>query len=120
MAGLMKLACLVLACMIVAGPITSKAALSCGTVNTNVAACIGYLTVGALPRACCTGVSKLNSIARTTPDRQQACRCLKTAASALGSGLNAGRAAGLPKACGVNVPFPISLLTRCINCNSVK
>ncbi|CAF1810361.1 unnamed protein product [Brassica napus] len=66
---------------------------------------------GPLPRACCTGVSKLNSIARTTPDRQQACRCLKTAASALGSGLNAGRAAGLPKACGVNVPFPISLLT---------
>ncbi|KAG2289869.1 hypothetical protein Bca52824_049473 [Brassica carinata] len=80
MAGLVKLACLVLALH------------DCG-------------------RACCTGVSKLNSIARTTPDRQQACRCLKTAASALGSGLNAGRAAGLPKACGVNVPFPISLLT---------
>uniref|UniRef100_M4CLL1 Non-specific lipid-transfer protein n=1 Tax=Brassica campestris TaxID=3711 RepID=M4CLL1_BRACM len=115
MAGLVKLACLVLACMIVAGPITSKAALSCGTVNTNVAACIGYLTQGGpLPRACCTGVSKLNSIARTTPDRKQACRCLKTAASALGSGLNAGRAAGLPKACGVNVPFPIS---TSINCN---
>ena len=49
MAGLVKLACLVLACMIVAGPITSKAALSCGTVNTNVAACIGYLTVGPFP-----------------------------------------------------------------------
>ncbi|KAG2326453.1 hypothetical protein Bca52824_009181 [Brassica carinata] len=118
MAGLVKLACLVLACMIVAAPITSNAALSCGTVNTNVAACIGYLTQGGpLPGACCTGVNRLNSIARTTPDRQQACRCLKTAASALGSALNAGLLAGLPKACGVNVPFPIS---TSINCNSVS
>ena len=118
MAGVMKLACLVLACMIVAGPITANAALTCGTVNSNVAPCIGYITQGGpLPRACCTGVSKLNSMARTTPDRQQACRCLKTAASALGPSLNAGRAAGIPKACGVSVPFPISTNT---NCNNVK
>ncbi|CAN7062434.1 unnamed protein product [Brassica rapa subsp. trilocularis] len=114
MAGVMKLVCLVLACMIVAGPITANAALTCGTVNSNVAPCIGYITQGGpLPGACCTGVSKLNSMARTTPDRQQACRCLKTAASALGPSLNAGRAAGIPKACGVSVPFPISTNTNC-------
>ncbi|ESQ52522.1 hypothetical protein EUTSA_v10017438mg [Eutrema salsugineum] len=118
MAGLMKLAFLVLACMIVAGPITAKAALTCGTVTSNVAACIGYITQGGpVPGACCSGIKNLNSMARTTPDRQQACRCLKTAANALGPNLNAGRAAGLPKACGVNVPFPISTST---NCNSVK
>ncbi|CAA7037833.1 unnamed protein product [Microthlaspi erraticum] len=118
MAGLMKVACLVLACMIVAGPITSNAALTCGTVNSNVAPCIGYLTQGGpLPAACCRGVSTLNSMARTTPDRQQACRCLQSTAKAIGSALNAGRTAGLPKACRVNVPFPVSTST---NCNSVK
>ncbi|CDY68529.1 non-specific lipid-transfer protein D [Brassica rapa] len=118
MAGLMKLACLVLACMIVAGPITSNAALSCGTVSGYVAPCIGYLAQGApaLPRACCSGVTSLNNLARTTPDRQQACRCLVGAANAFPT-LNAARAAGLPKACGVNIPYKISKTT---NCNSVK
>ncbi|ESQ52520.1 hypothetical protein EUTSA_v10017425mg [Eutrema salsugineum] len=114
MAGLMKLACLVLACMIVAGPITAKAALSCGTVSSSLAPCIGYLTQGTpLPLACCAGVKRLNSMARTTPDRQQACRCLVGAANALGSGLNTGRASGLPKACGVNIPYAISKNTNC-------
>ncbi|KAJ4891926.1 Non-specific lipid-transfer protein 1 [Raphanus sativus] len=118
MAGLMKLACLVFTCMIVAGPITSNAALNCGTVNANVAACIGYLAQGAptIPPACCSGVTNLNNLARTTPDRQQACRCLVGAANAFPS-LNAARAAGLPKACGVNIPYKISKST---NCNSVK
>ncbi|CAA7052125.1 unnamed protein product [Microthlaspi erraticum] len=118
MAGAMKLACLVLACMIVAGPIAANAALSCGTVNGNLAPCIGYLTQGApLPQGCCTGVGSLNRLARTTPDRQQACRCLQGAARALGSSLNAGRAAGLPKACRVSISYPISTST---NCNNVK
>ena len=114
MAGVMKLACLLLACMIVAGPITSNAALSCGSVNSNLAACIGYvLQGGVIPPACCSGVKNLNSIAKTTPDRQQACNCIQGAARALGSGLNAGRAAGIPKACGVNIPYKISTGTNC-------
>ena len=109
----MKLACLVLACMIVAGPITTNAALSCGTVSGNLAACIGYLTQnGPLPRGCCTGVTNLNNMARTTPDRQQACRCLVGAANSFPT-LNAARAAGLPKACGVNIPYKISKSTNC-------
>ncbi|CAN8287268.1 unnamed protein product [Cochlearia groenlandica] len=117
MSGLtMKLACLVLACMVVTGPITANAALNCGTVNGKLAPCIGYLAQGApLQGGCCSGVTSLNSLARSTPDRQQACRCLKGAASALGPNLNAGRAAGLPKACGVNIPYQISTST---NCNS--
>jgi hypothetical protein len=103
-----------LACMIVAGPITSNAALSCGSVNSNLAACIGYvLQGGVIPPACCSGVKNLNSIAKTTPDRQQACNCIQGAARALGSGLNAGRAAGIPKACGVNIPYKISTSTNC-------
>jgi hypothetical protein len=100
--------------MIVAGPITSNAALSCGSVNSNLAACIGYvLQGGVIPPACCSGVKNLNSIAKTTPDRQQACNCIQGAARALGSGLNAGRAAGIPKACGVNIPYKISTSTNC-------
>ncbi|KFK36744.1 hypothetical protein AALP_AA4G164000 [Arabis alpina] len=118
MAGVMKLACLVLACMIVAGPITSNATLACTTVNNNVLSCFGYLTQGGpLPVKCCTDIGNLKKLAGTTPDRQAACRCLQAAAKALGSRLNAGRAAGLPKACKVSVPFPISAST---NCNSVS
>ncbi|CAN8238159.1 unnamed protein product [Cochlearia groenlandica] len=118
MAGQMKLACLFLACMIVAGPITSTAALTCGQVNKNMAACIGYLTQrGPLPRACCTGVANLVSLARTTPDRQQTCRCLKGVVNALGPRLNFGHAASIPKECGVIVPFPINTIN---NCNNVK
>ncbi|CAH8265201.1 unnamed protein product [Arabidopsis lyrata] len=118
MAGVMKLACLVLACMIVAGPMTANAALSCGTVNSNLAGCIGYLTQGAaLTQGCCNGVTNLRNMARTTPDRQQACRCLQSAARAVGPGLNTGRAAGLPSACKVNIPYKISTST---NCNTVR
>ncbi|KAL1193687.1 Non-specific lipid-transfer protein 2 [Cardamine amara subsp. amara] len=114
MAGLMKLACLVLACMVVAGPITANAALSCGTVNGNLAGCIGYLTQGfPLTRGCCNGVINLNNLARTTPDRQQACTCLQNAARAVGPGLNSARAAGLPGACNVNIPYKISTRTNC-------
>ncbi|XP_010505481.1 PREDICTED: non-specific lipid-transfer protein 1-like [Camelina sativa] len=65
------------------------------------------------PPACCTGVRNLNSMARTTPDRQQACNCIQTVARGLGSGLNAGRVAGIPKACGVNIPYKISTSTNC-------
>ncbi|KAG7579190.1 Bifunctional inhibitor/plant lipid transfer protein/seed storage helical domain superfamily [Arabidopsis thaliana x Arabidopsis arenosa] len=63
MAGLMKLECLVFIYMIAAGPITAKAALSCGEVNSNLKPCTGYLTNGAITSPspqCCNGVRKLN------------------------------------------------------------
>ncbi|KAJ0262288.1 Non-specific lipid-transfer protein 2 [Hirschfeldia incana] len=113
MAGLMKLACFVLACMIVAGPITANAALNCGTVINTVTPCIGYLTRGtSLLSACCSGVTNIKSLVRTPLDRQIACRCLKDAANAFPS-LNTARAAGLPNACGVTLPYKISKSTNC-------
>lgn len=113
MAGVMKLACLVLACMIVASPVT-VAALDCNAVNSNLGPCIGYvINGGVIPGKCCDGVRKLNGMARTTPDRQQACGCIKNAATALGPRLNAGRAAGIPRSCGVNIPYKISTSTNC-------
>ncbi|CAN8284870.1 unnamed protein product [Cochlearia groenlandica] len=115
MTSLVKLSCLViLSCMIVSGPITSTAQISCGTVTNNVIPCLGYITQGGyLPPQCCNGVRNLNRLASTSNARQQACRCLQGAARSLGPNLNPGRAAGLPRACGVNIPYVISTSTNC-------
>ncbi|EOA28157.1 hypothetical protein CARUB_v10024346mg, partial [Capsella rubella] len=117
MAGVIKLVCLVLACMIVAGPITANAAkISCEAVHNTLAPCIVYVIQGgAIPPACCTGARNLYSMAHTTADRQQICGCIKKNARLVGSVLNPGadRAAGLPKACGVNISYKISFSTKC-------
>ncbi|KFK26696.1 hypothetical protein AALP_AA8G281300 [Arabis alpina] len=103
--------CLVLIVCIVA---TTDAAISCGTVASSLAPCATYLSNGgAVPDPCCEGVKELNSMAQTTPDRQQACRCLQSAAK----GLNPSLASGLPGKCGVSIPYPISMST---NCNDIK
>ncbi|KAL7000477.1 hypothetical protein U1Q18_001629 [Sarracenia purpurea var. burkii] len=54
----------------------------------------------------------LNNAARTTPDRQAACRCLKSSVGAV-KGVNIGLAGSLPGKCGVNIPYKISLQTDC-------
>ncbi|KAJ4907483.1 Non-specific lipid-transfer protein 4 [Raphanus sativus] len=103
--------CLVLTVCIVA---SVDAAISCGTVGSSLAPCAGYLVNGgAVPAPCCAGVSKLNSMAKTTPDRQQACKCLKAAAK----GINPSLASSLPGKCRVSIPYPISMNT---NCDTVK
>jgi hypothetical protein len=108
----MKVACVVLMmCMIVAP--MADAAISCGQVSGALSPCIGYLRGGAGPSpACCAGVKRLNAAATTTPDRQAACNCLKSAAGAI-SGLNTGAASSLPGKCGVNIPYKISTSTNC-------
>ncbi|XP_047254554.1 non-specific lipid-transfer protein 2-like isoform X2 [Capsicum annuum] len=87
MAG--KIACFVLLCMVVVAPYA--AALSCGQVTSAMAPCVPYLTPA---------------------DRKTACTCLKSAANAI-KGIDAGKAAGLPAACGVNIPYKISPSTDC-------
>lgn len=114
MAGsfVLKLTCLVLACMMVGAPI-AQAALSCGTVQSNLVGCISYLRTGkGLTSACCGGVRALNNAAQTTPDRQAACECIKKASASI-SGINPSFAAGLPGKCGVNIPYKISTSTNC-------
>ncbi|KAI7743456.1 hypothetical protein M8C21_011307 [Ambrosia artemisiifolia] len=99
----------VVACMVVAAPYAE--AISCGQVTGKLVSCYGYLTKGgSVPPACCSGVKGLNSLAKTTPDRQAICNCLKSAAS---SSINAGYAASLPGKCGVNIPYKISPSTDC-------
>ena len=79
-----------------------------------LAPCIPYATgkASALPSSCCGGVRSLNSAARTSADRQAACRCLKSLASTVKS-VNMGTVATIPGKCGVPVPFPISMSTDC-------
>lgn len=114
MAGLMKLSCVVFACMIVAGAITANAAESCNAVKRILKPCFPYLTQGGpLTSRCCNGVRNLNGKARTTSGRRQACRCIKSAAKFAGPHLNANRAAGIPMACRVIIPYKIRTSTNC-------
>ncbi|XP_076881403.1 non-specific lipid-transfer protein-like [Bidens hawaiensis] len=107
----MMVLCVVVTCMVVAAPYAE--ALSCGQVSSSLAPCIVYLTKGGVvPPACCNGVKSLNGAAKTTPDRQTACNCLKSAYGSI-NGINAANAAGLPSKCGVSIPYKISPSTDC-------
>ena len=91
----------------------SNAAITCGQVASAVSPCIPYVRgAGPLSTACCNAVRALNAEAKTTPDRQAACSCLKNLAGSI-PGLKPANAAGLPSKCGVNVPFAISTSTDC-------
>ncbi|CAK9143825.1 unnamed protein product [Ilex paraguariensis] len=112
MAMLMKVACVVLVFMVVVAP-HEVGALTCGQIQAGLAPCLGYLRGGnVVPPKCCDGIRALNSEAKTTADRQAACRCLQSAAKSI-SGINLGKAAGLPGRCGVNIPYKISPSTDC-------
>ncbi|KAI3511553.1 hypothetical protein L1887_18708 [Cichorium endivia] len=107
----MMVLCVVLACMVVAAPYAE--AISCGQVFSSLGPCLGYLTNGgAVPQGCCSGVAALNNAATSTPDRQTACGCLKSAYAA-NSGIKPSNAASLPSKCGVNIPYKISPDTDC-------
>ncbi|KAE8702849.1 Non-specific lipid-transfer protein [Hibiscus syriacus] len=115
MAGL-KLVYAILLSLLVVSPIATTA-LTCGDVSSKMAACVRYLqNGGTVPVLCCNGVRGLNGIARTTPDRQTACRCLQNAARSIPN-IKPPLAESLPGKCGVNIPYKISTST---NCNSVK
>ncbi|KAJ3669394.1 hypothetical protein LUZ60_011344 [Juncus effusus] len=97
--------------VILATSLTSNA-LTCGQVASNIAPCMAYARSGqGSPSAgCCSGVKALNSMAKSSADRQTACNCLKQLA---GGSVNAGAAAGIPGKCGVSVPYAISTSTDC-------
>ncbi|KAJ4827105.1 hypothetical protein Tsubulata_002440 [Turnera subulata] len=109
----LKLACLVLMCMVAGAPLV-QAAIGCGQVASNLGACIPYARsgTGAPPAACCSGIRALNSAAKTTPDRQQVCNCLKGLAGRA-AGVNYNVVAGIPGKCGVSIPYKISPSTDC-------
>ncbi|KAJ9543339.1 hypothetical protein OSB04_023046 [Centaurea solstitialis] len=108
MAGgmLMKMACVVLACMVVFAPPTEANIIKCGQVLSSLLPCLSYLRSGGALGSCCNGVRALNNAARTTANRKIACGCLKDAYSSF-PGIDPSSAAGLPAKCGVNIPYNI-------------
>ncbi|MCE3052254.1 tyrosine protein phosphatase [Datura stramonium] len=107
-----KIACFVLLCLVVVAP--HAEALSCGQVTTSLAPCVPYLQGRGPLGSCCGGVKGVVSAVKTPADRRTACTCLKSAANSV-KGLDAGRVAGLPAACGVSIPYKISPSTDCSN-----
>nr|XP_043610374.1 non-specific lipid-transfer protein 1-like [Erigeron canadensis] len=108
---LMKIACMVVACIVVLAP--HAEAITCGQVTSNLLPCLNYLRSGGpIPANCCNGVRGLNNAARTPADRKTACGCIKNAYNAF-PGINGGNAAGLPSKCGVKIPYKISPSTDC-------
>ena len=91
--------------------VACDAAISCGQVTSALSPCISYARGNGAnpPAACCSGVRSLAGAARSTADKQAACKCIKSAAG----GLNAGKAAGIPLKCGVSVPYAISSSVDC-------
>ncbi|PNT71056.1 non-specific lipid-transfer protein P5 [Brachypodium distachyon] len=84
----------------------ARAALSCSTVYNTLMPCLGYVqSGGTVPRACCTGIKRLVSGARSTQDRRTVCVCLKNVSSGAKGGPYLTRAAGLPARCGVPLPY---------------
>lgn len=101
-----------IACMVIHAPI-AQSAITCGQVTSSLAPCVNYLKSGGpVPPACCNGVKSLAGAATTTPDRQAACKCLKSAAGSM-PGINPSLASGLPSKCGVSIPYQISPSVNC-------
>ncbi|KAF9683927.1 hypothetical protein SADUNF_Sadunf04G0064800 [Salix dunnii] len=77
--ALSKLVCAVIMCIVLGAAPLAHAAKSGGQVFTVLSSCIGYAKGGgALNASCYNGMRALNSAARTTPDRQQTCGCVKS------------------------------------------
>ncbi|GMI93082.1 ARABIDOPSIS THALIANA LIPID TRANSFER PROTEIN 1, lipid transfer protein 1, LIPID TRANSFER PROTEIN 1 [Hibiscus trionum] len=113
----LKLACIVVLCLVVGAPL-AQGTITCSAVTSSLSPCIAYLrsSGGKVPTACCNGVRNLNNAAQSTPDRQAACNCIKSASGSI-PGINYGLASSLPGMCGVSIPYKISPST---DCKSVK
>ncbi|KAI3732581.1 hypothetical protein L1987_63787 [Smallanthus sonchifolius] len=117
MAGMsMKVLCIMVAFMVVVAPYAE--AVTCDSVVSKLSPCLNYLKSGGkVPAACCSGVRALNAAAKSTADKKTTCNCLKNAAKSFSGNIKTDKALGLPKMCGVNIPYKISVST---DCNSIK
>ncbi|KAK4418842.1 Non-specific lipid-transfer protein [Sesamum alatum] len=110
--GSLKLACLIILCLVVTAPHAEAAAISCGAVLTKLSSCIGYIkSGGALPPSCCSGLKFLNDAASTTPDLQALCKCIKTIVASVQG--NPALVNNIPTKCGVNIPYKYSPSVDC-------
>lgn len=91
-----------------------SAAVTCGQVAASISSCINYAKGpgGIPPVPCCNGIRGMWNRAVTTPDRQIACRCLKSIATNIPN-VNMATVGTLPAQCHVDIPYKISLSTNC-------
>ncbi|MBA0817593.1 hypothetical protein Gohar_027954 [Gossypium harknessii] len=117
--GVLKLVSMILiVCMAVMGaPKAAKAAITCSDVVSHLIPCLSYVQNGGTPAAaCCSGVKTLYGQAQTSPDRQDVCKCIKSAVNGMPyTDYNLNLAAGLPAKCGLRLPYNISPSTDCNN-----
>ncbi|KAK9723703.1 hypothetical protein RND81_05G019000 [Saponaria officinalis] len=110
---ILKLACAAVLLCIAVSAQRADASITCGVVTEKLASCLGFLEDGQGPTpGCCKGVKDLKNMAATTDDRRAACRCMKSAATAIPS-INPVYSAELPVKCGVNLPLPAGAQTDC-------
>ncbi|KAL5710858.1 hypothetical protein ACHQM5_021370 [Ranunculus cassubicifolius] len=110
--SVMKLVCIVFACMVIATPLVN-AAISCGQVASSLTPCYPYLRYGrSISSACCRGIKSLNTTAKTRSDRRAVCNCLKKFTTSI-QGINLKNAKSLPGKCGVYLPYSISTSMKC-------
>ncbi|OIV98543.1 hypothetical protein TanjilG_12129 [Lupinus angustifolius] len=93
-------------------------AIPCGQIQLKITPCLGYVRGpgGPAPGQCCNGLRAINNEARTTPDRQDACKCIKNTVLSI-PGINLATVAATPAKCGINLPYEIN---PNINCNTVR
>ncbi|XP_059669819.1 non-specific lipid-transfer protein 1-like [Cornus florida] len=110
---MLKVAVLVVMCMVVAAPqAQAAAAVTCGEVATYLAPCGATVAYPVASQFCCTGVKTLFGFEQTTlPQRQDACKCLKSATGAI-STMDIGFVFKVLKLCGAKIPS-ISKTTDC-------
>ncbi|KAK8709575.1 hypothetical protein V6N13_060590 [Hibiscus sabdariffa] len=96
-------------------PEVAEAAVVCRDVVNHLLPCVSYVQNGGLPAAqCCNGVRTLYGEAQTSADRQNVCKCIKSAINGIPySGFNLGNAASLPDKCNLHLPYKISPSTDC-------
>ncbi|XP_057435392.1 non-specific lipid-transfer protein 1-like [Lotus japonicus] len=113
----LKFASLAVMVMVLGSPF-ADAALPCGQLTFTVAPCIGYLRnpTPTVPAACCNGIRDILRQAKTVPDRQGVCRCLKSTVYNL-PGINLPALASVPGKCGAKLSYKIS---PSIDCNTVN
>ncbi|PIA32472.1 hypothetical protein AQUCO_04500229v1 [Aquilegia coerulea] len=108
-----KLTCVLVAWMLVVSASYAEA-MKCDSVYSMLSPCLNYIrgTGGKVPFLCCLGIKILKASAKSTPDRQTACRCLTQAAKGV-NGLNIKLIESIPDKCRVHIPFTLSPYTDC-------
>ncbi|XP_074352780.1 non-specific lipid-transfer protein 1-like [Apium graveolens] len=95
-------------------PAVVEGAINCVNLQNSLKKCVGYLKHGgrSVRGSCCNAVRSLNTKARSTADRRQACRCIKQAVSTFRRIISAN-VASLPGKCGLRIPYRISPSLDC-------